>query len=43
MAGKTLPPLKIGNLTAEVPLIQGGIGVRISLAVSDYQRFVKDL
>ncbi|MBF0466221.1 MAG: nitronate monooxygenase [Nitrospirae bacterium] len=29
---KSLPQLKIGNLTAEVPIIQGGMGVGISLA-----------
>jgi len=27
-----LPKLKIGNLTAEIPIVQGGMGVRISLA-----------
>ncbi|MBF0555157.1 MAG: SDR family oxidoreductase [Nitrospirae bacterium] len=32
MAGKTLPPLKIGNLTAEVPIIQGGMGVKVSMS-----------
>jgi len=29
---RTLPPLKIGNLTARVPIIQGGMGVGISMA-----------
>ena len=27
-----IPKLQIGNLTAEVPIVQGGMGVRISLA-----------
>ncbi|MBF0520878.1 MAG: nitronate monooxygenase [Nitrospirae bacterium] len=29
---KILPPLKIGNLIAEVPIIQGGMGVKVSMA-----------
>jgi len=27
-----IPKLKIGNLTAEIPIVQGGMGVRVSLA-----------
>lgn len=28
----SLPALKIGNLTAKIPIVQGGMGIRISLA-----------
>ena len=28
----TIPKLKIGNITAEIPIIQGGMGVRVSLS-----------
>jgi nitronate monooxygenase len=27
-----VPPLKIGNITAKVPIIQGGMGVRVSMS-----------
>ena len=27
-----IPKLRIGNLTAELPIVQGGMGVRVSLA-----------
>ncbi|MCK4888501.1 MAG: nitronate monooxygenase, partial [Candidatus Aminicenantes bacterium] len=27
-----MPPLKIGNLTAKIPIVQGGMGVGISLS-----------
>ena len=28
----TIPKLRIGNITAEIPIIQGGMGVRVSLS-----------
>ncbi len=28
----TIPKLKIGNITAEIPILQGGMGVRVSLS-----------
>ncbi len=28
----TIPKLKIGNITAEIPIVQGGMGVRVSLS-----------
>jgi len=28
----TIPKLKIGNLIAKIPIIQGGMGIRISLS-----------
>ena len=27
-----IPKLQIGNITADIPIIQGGMGVRVSLA-----------
>ena len=27
-----IPKLKIGNITAEIPVVQGGMGVRVSLS-----------
>ncbi len=27
-----IPKLQIGNLTANIPIVQGGMGVRVSLA-----------
>ncbi len=27
-----IPKLKIGGLTADIPIIQGGMGVRVSLS-----------
>lgn len=32
MKNKTIPPLKIGDLTIHIPIIQGGMGVGISMA-----------
>jgi len=28
----TISKLKIGNITAEIPIVQGGMGVRVSLS-----------
>jgi NAD(P)H-dependent flavin oxidoreductase YrpB (nitropropane dioxygenase family) len=27
-----IPKLKIGNITADIPIVQGGMGVRVSLS-----------
>ena len=32
LPGVKMPPLRIGNLTARIPVVQGGMGVGISLS-----------